>query len=88
MNYEGKPFKYRNCVVIISKDDGLWHMSISRKDRLPTYDELKSARYEFFPDVLYMIQIFPPVEEFVNLHVFTLHLWEPRAPFGYSGLRG
>ena len=85
MNYDGIPFKFMGCVVIITKDAGLWHMSISRKDRLPNYDELKTARYQFFEDVPYMVQIFPPKEHFVNIHQFTLHLWEPK-DFVYSEL--
>lgn len=85
MNYDGIPFKFLGCTVIISKDAGLWHMSMSRKDRLPSYDELKIARYQFFPDVDYMVQIFPPEKDFVNMHQFTLHLWQPKN-FVYSEL--
>jgi len=43
---------------------------------LPTYDELKRARYEFLPDGSYAAQIFPSQKEFVNFHPFTLHLYE------------
>jgi hypothetical protein len=32
-------FKFSKCVVIVSKDAGRWHLSISRNDRLPNYDE-------------------------------------------------
>ncbi len=77
--------KFMGCNVIVTKDAGLYHLSISRKDRLPSYDELKSARYQFLPDVPYMVQIFPPEEDFVNLHDFCLHLWEPK-DFVYSEL--
>lgn len=78
-------FRIGKCRIIVSKDAGLWHLSISRKDRLPNYDELKMARYQFMPDVKYAVQIFPPKEDFVNLHSFTLHLWEPK-DFIYSEL--
>lgn len=78
--------KFRGCNVIVSKDAGLWHMSISRTDRLPTYDELKDARYHFLSDVKYIVQIFPPKSDFVNVHQFCLHLWEPKEPFMYSEL--
>ena len=62
--------------VIVSKDNGLWHLSISYPHRLPTYDELKKARYKYLPDVHYATQIFPPESEFVNVHPYVLHLWE------------
>lgn len=77
--------KIGKCNIIISKDAGLWHLTISRKDRLPTYDEMKTARYQFLPDVPYMVQIFPPKKDFVNVHQFCLHLWEPK-DFVYSEL--
>lgn len=64
------------CVIIVSKDGGLWHLSISAKDRLPTYEELKAARYKYMAGCRYVAQIFPPPEEFVNLHPNVLHLWE------------
>jgi len=69
-------FKHKKCNVIVSKDGGRWHLSISHKKRLPTYDELKQARYRFTPDNIYMAQIFPPMKEFVNIHPYCLHLWE------------
>lgn len=64
------------CKGFVTKDGGKWHLSISHKNRLPTYEELKDARYRFCPDVKYMAQIFPPKEEFVNIHPYCLHLWE------------
>lgn len=75
---------FRGCFVIVSKDDGLWHLSISRKNRLPSYYELKEARYCFMPDVQYAAQIFPPVDEFINVHQFCLHLWELSGGVTYS----
>jgi hypothetical protein len=77
--------KFRGCNVMVTKDAGLYHLSLSRKDRLPSYDELKQARYQFLPDVPYVVQIFPPQEDFVNVHDFCLHLWEPK-DFVYSEL--
>lgn len=53
-----------------------WHLSISHPRRLPTYAEMKRARYEFMPDNIYVAQIFPPQSEFVNIHENCLHLWE------------
>lgn len=76
-------FRLGKCTVIVSKDAGLWHLSISRKDKLPSYDELKTARYQFMPDIKYVVQIFPPKQDFVNEHPFCLHLWQPK-DFIYS----
>ena len=64
------------CSVIHSVEDGLHHISLSNPHRLPTYEEMKTARYRICPDVKYMAQIFPPESEFVNVHPNCLHLYE------------
>jgi hypothetical protein len=64
------------CHIIITKDNGKWHLSISTPNNQPSYKEIKEARYKFLPDNIYMAQIFPPKSEFVNLHPFCHHLWE------------
>lgn len=71
-------FRMGECAVIVSIDSGRWHLSISAPGRLPTYEELKKARYEFLPDEIYAAQIFPPQSEFVNVNPHVLHLWEIR----------
>lgn len=75
----GKLYKTNKGVIaIVSIDGGLHHVSISHKGRLPNYKEIKEARYQLCPNDVTMAQIFPPKEEFVNLHPNCLHLWEIR----------
>ena len=67
--------------VMVSNDidgDGnkVRHISMSHIHRLPTYYEMKDLRYRLCPDVKYMAQIFPPLEDFVNIHDNCLHLYE------------
>ena len=69
-------FKKGECTVIVSKDAGLWHMSIAHPNRYPTWDEIKDARYEFLPDNINAAMLFPPKKEYVNLHPNCFHLWE------------
>lgn len=84
MSQEGKQgiFPMSGCKVFCFQEpfmrDGKmgWHLSISHPRRLPTYAEMKRARYEFMPDNIYVAQIFPPQSEFVNIHENCLHLWE------------
>ena len=64
------------CAVIVTIDEGSWHLSISTKSALPTYTEMKQARYKFLPDEIYMAEIFPPKAEFVNAHEYCRHLWQ------------
>ena len=60
-----------------------WHLSMSHRSfdnalagRIPTWDEIKDARYKFCPDDVYMAMILPPMAEYVNLHPTTMHLHE------------
>ena len=66
----------------------LWHLSISHRNgwrnsgeevftRLPTWDEIKLARYRFIPPGVAMAMILPPDgKQYVDDHPTTLHLWE------------
>jgi hypothetical protein len=50
------------------------HLSISRPDRLPTWEELRKAKDELLGDVeAYMV--IPPRARYVNLHPHVLHLF-------------
>ena len=66
-----------------------WHLSMSHRSsqlvgvggrplpgRLPTWEEIKEARYRFCPDEIYMAMILPPMAEYVNVHPTTMHLHE------------
>ena len=71
------------------KGELCWHLSLSHRSnsvfspaggpapgRLPTWEEIKEARYEFCTDSVYMAMILPPKAEYVNLHPTTMHLHE------------
>lgn len=62
--------------AIVSRDDGMWHVSVSHPSRYPTWDEMASARERFTPDHVTMAMVLPPRSEYVNLHNTCLHLWE------------
>ena len=69
--YKGVPF-----LVCRTKENGLWHLSISHRSRDLTYEEIKAARYALLPDDVHMAMIFPPKAEFVNLHPYCFHLYQ------------
>jgi hypothetical protein len=68
------------CKVLISEEsqgDKLrWHLSISRADRYPGWDEIKDARYSLLPASVTMAMILPPPEQYVNVHPNCFHLHE------------
>lgn len=64
------------CRVFVAREDGRWHLSIAHPERLPTWDEVKEARYKHLPDKMMVAMFFPPKEDYVNYHPFCFHLWE------------
>lgn len=53
-----------------------WHLSISHPTRLPSWDEIKDARYSLLPHDIMVAQLLPPPGEFINLNRYVMHLWE------------
>lgn len=75
--------------AVVSKDPAgpggklIWHLSVSKvdrhgsPDRCPTWDELKSAKYQLVPEDVCMVLIFPRKSApYVNVATTCLHLWE------------
>ena len=73
---KGQIFKEGDLVIMVSIDDGMWHLSISHKYRYPTFDEIRDARYKYIPDEITMAMIYPPKAEYVNVCSTYFHLWE------------
>jgi hypothetical protein len=66
--------------VIISwahfPDNKRWlHVSLSHKDRIPTYEELCEVKARFVGEDKKAIMVFPTAENHVNIHPNCLHLW-------------
>ena len=70
--------KSRELSVLLSVEDGLLHLSISHRERYPTWDEIKEARYQLCPDNVVMGMFLPPKEYYVNLDPNCFHLYEVR----------
>lgn len=58
-------------------DDGReWlHVSVSRKSRLPSYDELTRIKRDFIGDDKKAVLVLPEKEKHVNIHNYCLHLF-------------
>lgn len=63
--------------VIASSGMGWEHVSVSRQDRCPTWDEMCQVKALFWTDDDCVIQYHPPASEYVNNHPNCLHLWRP-----------
>ena len=53
----------------------LQHLSMSREDRYPDWDEMLEMKEHFFGDVDAMM-VMPKKENYVNVHQFCFHIWQ------------
>lgn len=53
------------------------HVSVSLRDRCPTWEEMCWIRSLFFEDEETVIQFHPPKSQYINAHPYCLHLWRP-----------
>ena len=71
----------------------LWdHVSVSRPDRTPTWDEMCHVKNLFWSEDQCVVQFHPPKSDYVNFHPHCLHLWHwlremPRPPADLVGPR-
>lgn len=69
-------FSLRGCKILVSRENGKWHLSISRPDKYPDWDDIRDARYALLPDNITMAMLLPPTAEYVNFHKNCFHLHE------------
>lgn len=68
--------RHKQRVFVIASDMGGWeHVSVSRQDRCPTWDEMCQVKDLFWDGEDCVIQFHPPKSEYVNNHPYCLHLW-------------
>ena len=67
-------------VLLVSgaeEEDGKrWlHLSVSRRDRLPSWPELREVKNLFLGREVMAVQVLPIESKYVNIHPNVLHLW-------------
>ena len=69
----------RKAVLKIVVSDGMgWeHVSVSTGDRCPTWDEMCQVKALFWDNEDCAVQYHPAQTEYVNNHLYCLHLWRP-----------
>lgn len=63
--------------VVASVGAGWDHVSVSRPDRCPSWDEMELVKRTFFLPHEAAMQLHVPVTEHINHHPYCLHLWRP-----------
>lgn len=51
------------------------HASFSRKDRIPTYSDMRRVKGAVFGPNRMAVQVFPKQSDHYSLHQYCLHLW-------------
>ena len=73
------PHKGVTLQVIASWGGGWDHVSVSLKNRPPSWEEMQYVCRLFFDDDETVLQYHPPRHLHRNLHTNCLHLWRPQA---------
>lgn len=67
----------KSFFVIASNGGGWDHVSVSRKNKMPTWDEMCAIKDMFFDPEEVAVRYHPKKSEYVNNHPYCLHLWRP-----------
>ncbi len=75
-----KVYRKGGCKIIVSPptEISLWHLSISRPNRLPSWHEVRDAWYDLVPDAenRTAAMILPPLKDYINLHEYCFQVME------------
>jgi hypothetical protein len=63
--------------VIASSGEGWDHVSVSRANRCPNWQEMEHVKRLFFKDDETAMQLHVPPADHINMHPNCLHLWRP-----------
>lgn len=64
---------------VIASDGGGWdHVSVSHRNRIPTWEEMCKVKELFFEDDEVAMQLHPAKKDYINIHPNCLHLWRPQ----------
>lgn len=63
--------------VVASNGEGWDHVSVSRRNRCPNWEEMERIAVLFFRDNETAMQLHVPRAEHLNLHPHCLHWWRP-----------
>ena len=69
-------YNMNGCRIICANEPDGWHISISRADRDPSWDEIATVRYRLLPDIDEMAMYLPRLDEYVNIQKYCFHLHE------------
>lgn len=63
--------------IIADTGEGWDHVSVSTKNRTPTWEEMDMVKRLFFKRDEVVMQLHVAVDDHINIHSHVLHLWRP-----------
>ena len=76
------PVDGRRLTIVASAGYGWDHVSVSRPDRCPTWDEMEAVKRMFFHPTETAMQLHVPEVQHISRHPHCLHLWRPHLYLG------
>lgn len=67
----------QEMIIIATVGEGWDHVSVSLKNRCPTWDEMVYVGRRFFGRDEIAYQLLVPPTEHINIHPYCLHWWRP-----------
>jgi hypothetical protein len=74
----GSPTDGKAIRALASSGMGWDHVSISRRNRTPTWREMEWVKHMFFDEHEVAMQLHVPRAQHINVHPYCLHLWRPQ----------
>lgn len=63
--------------IIASSGEGWDHVSVSRRNRCPNWDEMEQVKRLFFREHEAAMQLHLPPADHISVHPHCLHIWRP-----------
>lgn len=73
------PVDRQKLLVIASTAHGWDHVSVSRRNRCPNWDEMETVKRAFFEPHEVAMQLHVTPDQHISIHPNCLHLWRPQA---------
>ena len=63
------------CIVSMTCIDGWEHLSVSHKNKIPSWLTMEEMKELFFNDNEEAFQFHPKIDNYINNNEYTLHIW-------------
>lgn len=65
------------CLVSLTICKGWEHLSVSHKNKIPSWMTMQEMKELFFKDDEECFQLHPKADNYINNNEYTLHIWRP-----------